>query len=180
MCGSHRRWLVLPMVHWVIHDFWSGKDCLWMLKGSFTLCIKGIPGPSSSAWWEVTSVRRSPSQSICSNSQSQQSSHISDSLWLGPIDNLLDIIRIPQDTIFRQAVPKELVFGLGTIFRLERSAIFITEFRARLELGAINFHLKPCMFTWVKICSPFEIIILALYSKVSSYHLTSTDFQITT
>ena len=73
----------------------------------------------------------------------------------------------------------QLVFGLGRIFRLERSAIFMTEFRARLELGAINFHLKPCMFTWVKICSPFEIIILARYLKVSSYHLTSTEFQIT-
>ena len=41
-----------------------------------------------------------------------------------------------------------LVFGLSRIFRLERSAIFMTQFRARLELGAMNFHLKPCMFTW--------------------------------
>ena len=58
---------------------------------------------------------------------------------------------------------RQLVFGLGRIFRLERSAIFMTEFRVRLELGAINFHLKPCMFTWAKIGSPFEVIILALY-----------------
>ena len=71
-----------------------------------------------------------------------------------------------------------LVFGLGRIFRLERSALFMAEFRARLELGAINFHLKPCMFTWAKIGSPFEVTILALYSKVSSYHLTSTEFLI--
>ena len=57
----------------------------------------------------------------------------------------------------------------------------MTEFRARLELGAINFHLKPCMFTWAKIGSPFEVIILALYStKVSSYHLISTVSLITT
>ena len=76
--------------------------------------------------------------------------------------------------------PSQLVFGLGRIFRLECSAIFMTEFRVRLELGAINFHLKPCMFTWAKIGSPFEVIILALYSKVSSYHLTSTEFLITT
>ena len=73
-----------------------------------------------------------------------------------------------------------LVFGLGRIFRLDRSAIFTTEFRARLELGVINFHLKPCMFTWAKIGSPFEVIILALYSNVSSYHLISTRFLITT
>ena len=33
-----------------------------------------------------------------------------------------------------------VVFGLGRIFRLERSAIFMTEFWARLELGAIHFH----------------------------------------
>ena len=72
------------------------------------------------------------------------------------------------------------MFGLGRIFKLERSAIFMTEFRARLELGAINFHLKPCMFTWGKIGSPFEATILALYSKVSSYQLTSTEFVITT
>ena len=43
----------------------------------------------------------------------------------------------------------KLVFGLGRIFRLERSAIFMTEFRARLELGAINFHRKPCMFVYM-------------------------------
>ena len=73
-----------------------------------------------------------------------------------------------------------VVFGLGRIFRLERSALFMAEFRARLELGAINFHLRPCMFTWAKIGSPFEATILALYSKVSSYHLTSTEFLITT
>ena len=73
-----------------------------------------------------------------------------------------------------------VVFGLGRIFNLERSAIFMTEFRARLELGAINFHLKPCMFTRAKIGSPFEVIILALNSKVSSYQLTSTEFLITT
>ena len=73
-----------------------------------------------------------------------------------------------------------LVFGLGRIFRLERSAIFMTEFWARLELGAINFHLKPCMFTWAKIGSPFEVIILALYSNIASYHLISTRFLITT
>ena len=76
--------------------------------------------------------------------------------------------------------PSYLVFGLGRIFRLERSAIFMTEFWARLELGAINFHLKPCMFTWAKIGSPFEVIILALYSNVASYHLISTRFLITT
>ena len=75
--------------------------------------------------------------------------------------------------------PKLLVLGLGRIFRLERSALFMAEFRARLELGAINFHLKPCMFTWAKIGSPFEVTILALYSTVSSYHLTSTGFIIT-
>ena len=73
-----------------------------------------------------------------------------------------------------------IVFRLGRIFRLERSALFMAEFRARLELGAINFHLRPCMFTWAKIGSPFEATILALYSKVSSYHLTSTEFLITT
>ena len=76
------------------------------------------------------------------------------------------------------AIP--LVFGLGRIFRLERSAIFMTEFWARLELGAVNCHLKPCMFTWAKIGSPFEVIILALYSNVASYHLISTRFLITT
>ena len=43
----------------------------------------------------------------------------------------------------------KLVFGLGRIFKLERSAIFMTEFRARLELGAINFHQKPCMFVYM-------------------------------
>ena len=47
-------------------------------------------------------------------------------------------------------------------FWLKRSVIFVTEFRARHELGARNFHLKPCMFTWAKIGSPFEVIILAL------------------
>ena len=72
------------------------------------------------------------------------------------------------------------MFGLGRIFRLERSALFMAEFWARLELGAINFHLRPCMFTWAKIGSPFEATILALYSKVSSYHLTSTEFLIIT
>ena len=73
-----------------------------------------------------------------------------------------------------------IVFGLGRIFRLKRSAIFMTEFRARLELGARNFRLKPCMFTWAKLGNPFEVIILTVYSKVSSYHLTSTEFLITT
>ena len=48
------------------------------------------------------------------------------------------------------------------------------------EHGARNFHMKPCMFTWAKIGSPFEIIMLPEYSKVSSYHLTSTKFPITT
>ena len=72
-----------------------------------------------------------------------------------------------------------VVFGLGRIFRLERSVIFMTEFRAGLKLGARNFHLKPCMFIWVKTDSPFEVIILALYSKASTYHLTSTEFLIT-
>ena len=73
-----------------------------------------------------------------------------------------------------------IVFGLGRIFRLKRSAIFMTEFRAWLELGARNFRLKPCMFTWAKLGNPFEVIILTVYSKVSSYHLTSTEFLITT
>ena len=73
-----------------------------------------------------------------------------------------------------------LVFRLGRIFRLERSALFMAEFWGRLGLGAVNFHLRPCLFTWAKIGSPFEVTILALYSKVSSYHLTSTEFLITT
>ena len=76
--------------------------------------------------------------------------------------------------------PVIVVFGLGRIFRLERLAIFMTEFRAGLQHGAINFHLKPCMFTWTKIDSPFKVIIFALYSKAFSYHLTSTEFLITT
>ena len=88
--------------------------------------------------------------------------------------------RLFQVSCFVNLVAMELVFGLGRIFRLERSAIFMTEFWARLELGAINFHLKPCMFTWAKIGSPFEVIILALYSNVASYHLISTRFLITT
>ena len=87
-------------------------------------------------------------------------------------------VSIPR-RLFTSGQP-QLVFRLGRIFRLERSAIFMTEFRVRLELGAINFHLKPCMFTWAKIGSPFEVIILALYSNVSSYHLISTRFLITT
>ena len=64
-------------------------------------------------------------------------------------------------------------------FQLKRSAIFMTEFRAWLKLGARNFHLKPCMFTWAKIGSYFEINILVVHSKVSSYHLTYTEFLIT-
>ena len=89
------------------------------------------------------------------------------------------VYRISRNLI-ALCVKKLVVFGLGRIFRLERSAIFMTEFWARLELGAINFHLKPCMFTWAKIGSPIEVIILALYSNVASYHLISTRFLITT
>ena len=95
---------------------------------------------------------------------------------LGDFDAILTL----QFSILLCPLVSSLVFGLGRIFKLERSAIFMTEFRARLELGAINFHLKPCMFTWAKIGSPFEATILALYSKVSSYQLTSTEFVITT
>ena len=51
------------------------------------------------------------------------------------------------------------MFILCRIFSLDHLAIFMTEFLARLELGAINFHLKPCMFTWSKIGFPFEVII---------------------
>ena len=82
--------------------------------------------------------------------------------------------------IYHKEDTKVVVFGFGRIFRLERSVFFMAEFRARLELGAINFHLRPCMFTWSKKGSPFEATTLALYSKVSSYQLTSTEFLITT
>ena len=98
------------------------------------------------------------------------------------MDQTHNVITIPGDARSQGISSRDrdlLVFGLGRIFRLERSALFMAEFRARLELGAINFHLKPCMFTWAKIGSPCEVTILALYSTVSSYHLTSTEFIIT-
>ena len=71
-----------------------------------------------------------------------------------------------------------LVFGLGRIFRLEGSVFFMAVFRARLELGAINFHLRPCMFTWAKKGSPFEATILALYWKVKSIQLSFDIYRV--
>ena len=47
--------------------------------------------------------------------------------------------------------------------KLSHSRIFITKitnFQARLELGTRKFCLKPCMFTWAKIGSRWDIIIL--------------------
>ena len=56
----------------------------------------------------------------------------------GPVDDHVE---------WRGQVWLIIVFGFDRIFRLERSAIFMAEFRAQLELGARNFHPKPCMFT---------------------------------
>ena len=107
--------------------------------------------------------------------------HILSHYWMIRAWAGLDFIRAKNNRTGMTGVSdNDSVFGLGRIFRLERSAIFMTEFWALLELGAINFHLKPCMFTWAKIGSPFEVIILALYSNVASYHLISTRFLITT
>ena len=107
--------------------------------------------------------------------------HILSHYWMIRAWAGLDFIRAKNNRTGMTGVSdNDVVFGLGRIFRLERSAIFMTEFWARLELGAINFHLKTCMFTWAKIGSPFEVIILALYSNVDSYHLISTRFLITT
>ena len=53
------------------------------------------------------------------------------------------------------------------MFRLERSAIFMAEFRAQLELGARYFHPKPCMFTWAKIGYTREVAV----SQVPHYWL---------
>ena len=39
---------------------------------------------------------------------------------------------------------KALVLGLGRVFRLE--CLPMTEFRAQLQLGTREFHLKACMF----------------------------------
>ena len=40
------------------------------------------------------------------------------------------------------------------------------ELSGQFELGTRKLRLKPCMFTWAKIGCLFEIIILAVYSKV--------------
>ena len=65
--------------------------------------------------------------------------------------------------------------GVFIFVFLEKKSVFWTPGL----LGARKFHLKPCMFTWAKIGSPFEFIILVVHSKVFSCHLTSTEFPIT-
>ena len=63
----------------------------------------------------------------------------------------------------------------------------MTEFRARLELGAINFHLKPCMITWAKIGFPLKLSYWQIVFKniqlsfdiyrVSNHHLVHDIHQ---
>ena len=73
-------------------------------------------------------------------------------------------------------------YAINCFMSEQYSAILTTEFQAWLEHGTRKFNLKPCwcMFTWAKMGSLFEVIILVVHSKVPSYHLTSTKFPITT
>ena len=68
---------------------------------------KGIPGPSSSAWWGATSIWRSPSQNVCSNSPVQAGLAHQSKSWVGANQQSPGHYRVWQDTLLRQDASKE-------------------------------------------------------------------------
>ena len=48
----------------------------------------------------------------------------------------------------------------------------MAEFQAQLELGARNFHPKPCMFTWAKIGSTREVAVYSFQKYPAKWQLS--------